>query len=141
MVEFALVVPILLALLLGIISYGYMLSYRQAVTQAATEAARSAALAPQGADLATRARNAANRSLQSYGVSCNSAGQLVRDGSSVGTCTIPASVAACTNDAAKSCVTVTISHDYRSKPLVPSFPGLGITLPQKVKFTSVMEAN
>ena len=36
LVEFALIVPVLLALVFGIISYGYMLSYRQGLSQAAS---------------------------------------------------------------------------------------------------------
>ena len=141
MVEFALIVPILLALLFGIISYGYMLSYRQAITQAATEGARAAALAPQGVDLSTRARSAVNRSLEPYGVTCTTAGNLSRNGSTVGTCTIPSATAACANATSKPCVTVRITHNYRDKPLIPSFPGLGITLPSTVTFASVIEAN
>jgi Flp pilus assembly protein TadG len=48
MVEFALILPIFVALVFGIISYGYMLSYRQAVSQAASEGARAAAIVPSG---------------------------------------------------------------------------------------------
>ena len=43
-VEFALVVPLLLLLIFGIISYGMMLSFRQGLTQAASEGARAAAV-------------------------------------------------------------------------------------------------
>ncbi len=40
-VEFALVVPLLLTLVFGIISYGYLLSFRQSLSQAAAEGARA----------------------------------------------------------------------------------------------------
>ena len=43
-VEFALLVPIVLLLLFGIISYGYMLSFRQAMSQGASEGARAGAV-------------------------------------------------------------------------------------------------
>lgn len=49
-VEFALVVPLLVTLLFGIISYGYLLSFRQSVSQAAAEGARAAAVAPATSD-------------------------------------------------------------------------------------------
>ena len=141
MVEFALVVPLFLALVFGIISYGYMLSYRQAVTQAASEGSRAAALAPPSADRAVEARNAVNRSLEPYGITCTAAGSLTRNGDVIGSCTLPSSSQACANAPAKSCITVTIRHDYRDHPLIPSFPGLGITLPSQIDYTSVMETS
>ncbi|WP_435744657.1 TadE/TadG family type IV pilus assembly protein [Nocardioides sp. SYSU DS0663] len=49
-VEFAFVAPILIMLLFGIISYGYLLSFRQSISQAAAEGARAAATAPANAD-------------------------------------------------------------------------------------------
>jgi Flp pilus assembly protein TadG len=45
-VEFALVAPLLLLLVFGVISYGYMLSFRQALSQGAAEGARAAAVSP-----------------------------------------------------------------------------------------------
>lgn len=143
MVEFALLLPVILALVLGVISYGYMLSYRQAVSQASIEGARAAALAPQGADLAVRARSAVNRSLTGYGVECASGGALKRGTTTVGSCTIPTVATSCPapNPASKTCVTVVVRHDYRDHPLVPAFPGLGIVLPTRLTYTSVIEAN
>jgi Flp pilus assembly protein TadG len=43
-VEFALVAPLVLLLLFGIIGYGFMLTFRQALSQGAAEGARSAAV-------------------------------------------------------------------------------------------------
>ncbi|MBM9464439.1 pilus assembly protein [Aeromicrobium sp. YIM 150415] len=143
MVEFALVVPILLALVFGIISYGYMLSYRQAVTQAASEGSRSAALAPATvavADRTDRARSAVNRSLESYGVRCTETGSLTHHGTTVGTCVLTSATCEGSSSDA-SCVSVSIRHDYRDHPLIPSFPGLGITLPSTVEYTSVVETS
>lgn len=144
MVEFALVLPIFLALLFGIISYGWMLSYRQSISQAAAEGARVLAVAPQGASgLDERAGAAVNRSLASYGVSCED-GVMLHKGQAVGTCTIPVAGVPCPppNPApGADCATVTLSHSYRDHPLIPSFPGLGITLPEELTFASTVEMN
>ena len=73
-VEFALVVPLLLLLLFGIISYGYMLSFRQALSQSAAEGARAAAVSPTTSteeQTQAAALNALNQALETYGVSCN----------------------------------------------------------------------
>lgn len=43
-VEFALILPVLLLIVFGIINFGFMLSARQAVSQAAAEGARAAAV-------------------------------------------------------------------------------------------------
>ena len=45
-IEFALILPILVVLVFGIIAFGYMLSFRQAMSQAAAEGGRAAAVRP-----------------------------------------------------------------------------------------------
>ncbi len=141
MVEFALIAPIFIALVFGIISYGWMLSYRQSISQAAAEGARVVAVAPSTTGMAAQARSAVNRSLQSYGVTCTDGGALTHDGRTVGTCSVPSAATSCPspNPAGASCVTVSVVHQYRDHPLIPSFPGLGITLPAQLRFASTME--
>lgn len=140
-VEFALLMPLFMTIIIGIISYGYMLSYRQTVSQAAAEGARAAAIAPSGLTAAqklTKATAAVNDSLQSYGMTCS--GSVLKKGADAyGSCSI--TVAGTCPSGSGSCATVTISHQYRDHPLVPSFPGLGVTLPQNLTFTSVVEVN
>ena len=139
--EFALVAPILLALLAGIISYGFMLSFRQGISQGAAEGARAAAVAPAASDLTdkeTAARNAVNQALDSYGISCSGT-TLTKDGSTVGTCAV--SIAPCTNNASKDCASVRVSYAYRDHPIMPSFPGLGVTLPEELDYTAVAEVS
>ena len=139
-VEFALVLPIFVALLFGVISYGWMLSYRQGISQAAAEGARAMAVtvAPTGSTApADRAREAINRSLASYGVTCTSAGTLTRNGQTVGTCGV--TTAACATGSTVQCAQIAISHAYRANPLIPSFPGLGVTLPTTVAYTTTSE--
>ena len=142
LVEFALIAPIFVTLVFGIISYGYMLSYRQALGQAASEGARAAAVVPSGMSVAakgTRALNALNDSLSSYGVTC--AGSVLKHGSTTaGSCSIQTKTA-CPSDSSRSCAIVTIVHRYRDHPLIPTFPGLGITLPEQLTYTAVVEVN
>ena len=141
-VEFALVVPFLLILLFGIISYGYMLSFRQAISQGAAEGARQAALAPplvSPSDKAQRARDAVNQSLGSYGVTCVG-NTLVRNAAVVGSCVI-VSGAACPSDPLDTCATVRLDYAYRDHALIPTVPGFGIILPRFLSFTSVAQDN
>ncbi|UMG93025.1 TadE/TadG family type IV pilus assembly protein [Nocardioides sp. TF02-7] len=104
-VEFALILPILMFLVFGIISFGYMLSFRQAMSQAAAEGARAAAVAPSGTPAGTRQADAAaavDDALGSYGVSC-SGGSLTHAGGPSGTCSIEIK-SSCTSGPAGSSV-------------------------------------
>ena len=130
--EFALVAPLLLMLLLGIVSYGYMLSFRQGMSQGAAEGARAAAMAV-AANQSTSAVAAVNQSLSSYGVSCSGT-TLVRGTDTVGTCSV--AIAPCANDATSQCATVALDYAYRAHSLVP-LPGLGVLMPSDLKYTAV----
>lgn len=139
--EFALVVPFLVLLLFGIISYGYMLSFRQAISQGAAEGARAAAVAPVAfTDLEVRnaAKNAVNEALGSYGVTCDGASLRYR-GNSAGTCAI--AVAACVNDATQRCASVSLNYGYRDNSPIPTFPGVGLVLPKDLVYTAAAEVS
>ncbi|MEU4418767.1 hypothetical protein, partial [Nocardia salmonicida] len=84
------------------------------------------------------ALNALNRSLESYGVSCAEP-SLKKDGQTVGTCSV--AIANCTNNTAASCASVKVDYAYRDNPLLPSFPGLGGTLPQNLDYTAVAQVS
>lgn len=138
-VEFALVVPLLLLLVFGVISYGFMLTFRQAVSQAAAEGARAAAVAPSTTstgDRQARAVAAINDVLSVHGVTC-SGGSLVRSGSSAGTCTVSAP-ATCTagGGTTATCVKVTLTYNYKDNQLIP---GIGSLLPMPSALTYVSE--
>ncbi|HET7735433.1 MAG TPA: TadE family protein [Nocardioidaceae bacterium] len=140
-VEFALVSTLLITLVVGIMSYGYMLSFRQGISQGAAEGARAAAVAPatfSAAQKQTAAQNAVNQALDSYGVQCDGT-NLVRNGSSVGSCSV--TIGTCANNTAKQCASVLLDYGYRANPLIPSFPGLGVTLPSNLRYTSVAEVS
>ena len=145
-VEFAIIVPFLCFLLFAIIGYGYMLSFRQALSQAAAEAARAAAVAPAsipdtgatGEDsLQTRAIEAVNQGLDSYGVTCTPAGTLLRGTEPAGDCTISLPAQTCSGSTvAATCVKVTLSYTYEDDSLLPTFPGLGIVLPDRLTYVT-----
>ena len=89
--EFALILPILVVLVFGVIAFGYMLSFRQAMSQAAAEGGRAAAVQVGGTsngDRISAARAAINDALDSYGVECTSGGALTHAGGASGTCAI-----------------------------------------------------
>jgi len=137
-VEFALISPILFALLFGIIGYGYMLSFRQGISQGAAEGARAAAVEFNSANQSTAALAALNRSLGAYGVSCVGT-NLIREGDTVGSCSV--TIDTCSNNASKTCASVSVSYAYRDHPLLPSFPGLGGTMPEDLDYTAVAEVS
>lgn len=136
-VEFALILPILMFLVFGIISFGYMLSFRQAMSQAAAEGARAAAVAPSGTPAGTRqtdATAAVNDALGSYGVSCDG-GSLTHAGGAAGTCSIEIKGSCTSGPAGAACAEVTLVYPYRDNSLLP---GLGLTMfmPEELEYVT-----
>ena len=143
-IEFALMAPLLLLLVFGIIAYGYMLSFRQALSQGATEGARAAAVSayPTPAQKVTDAVSGVNDALSSYGVRCDlpvgaTSGTLQRNGAAVGSCAV--TPATCVNNALASCMSVQVVYDYKHNPLVPDVPGVGLMLPDSLAYTAVAQ--
>ncbi|WP_139981994.1 TadE/TadG family type IV pilus assembly protein [Nocardioides litoris] len=134
--EFALVVPFLLLLLLGIISYGMMLSFRQSMSQAATEGARAAAVTIDPSKRKSEGYAAVQEALSAFDVRCDS-GNVVVDGADAGDCSVT-SPGPCTPAAAAGvqCVTVTVTYRYRDFPLVPNFPGVGVVIPETLSYSA-----
>lgn len=140
-VEFALVVIPLVLLLVGIISYGFMLSFRQAISQGTAEGARAAAVTLQEAQRQAQGASALNDAMGSYGVACNaSTDSLTRasGGSTrvVGTCDVSAPYDCGVGSPQPRCIDVTVAYQYRDHPLVPSFPGIGIVMPETLEYTA-----
>ena len=139
-VEFALVAPLLIMLVMGVISYGYMLSFRQALSQGAAEGARAAAVSPYPAstDKQQSGLDAVNEALSSYGVTCDgyaAGSHLRKDERNVGTCSV--TIGSCPNDPTKDCVTTAIDYAYEANPLTPSFPGVHLVLPEQLSYDAV----
>lgn len=129
--------PLLLLLVFAIISYGYMLSFRQAISQSAAEGARAAAVAPAALtdiEVATKAREAVNEGLGSYGVTCTTAGRLALGSVDAGTCTISAPLTCSASTTGARCVKVTLDYAYRDHSLLPAVPGLGAAMPSHLTF-------
>ncbi len=124
-VEFALIAPLLIILVFGIISYGYMLSFRQGMSQGASEGARAGAVwaaayqTTQDAARIAAATTQINNALTSYGVSCSSGA----------VCAV--TIGAC---GTAKCVTVKVSYPYAAEPLTPSFPL--VPLPDTLTYTA-----
>ena len=138
-VEFALVAPLLLALLFGIVSYGYLLSFRQSLSQAATEGARAAAVAPTAPSTPSLGPEQQGYSAivaaLGPGFSC-AEGVLQRDGVTVGSCAItpPGSCSSA------SCpYTVNLAYDYRAHPLMPRVPF--VPMPKTISYSASAEGN
>lgn len=136
-VEFALILPILVVLVFGIIAFGYMLSFRQAMSQAAAEGGRAAAVKPAGTangDRLTAARAAVNDALDAYGVACTSGGGLTHAGGPSGTCTIV--IGACSSGpAGAQCAKVSLDYPYRDNSLIPGL-GINAVLPDDLEYTA-----
>jgi Flp pilus assembly protein TadG len=138
-VEFALVAPLLMVLVFGVISYGYMLSFRQALSQGAAEGARAAAVSPYpgATEKEQSALDAINDALgvNAYGITCTgtAAGSPLKKGTTtVGTCSVV--TASCESDPTKDCVTVSLDYLYKDHPLLPNFPGVGLLLPNHLTY-------
>jgi Flp pilus assembly protein TadG len=150
-VEFAFIAPILIFLLLAIVGYGYMLSFRQAMSQAASEGARAAAVAPPGLPqtdpnpatdtIQKRSVDAVNQGLGSYGVSCTTGGKLMWQGREAGTCVITFNAACSASTLVAKCAKVALDYTYKDDSLLPSFPGLGIVLPSHLTYTAEVEVS
>lgn len=126
-VEFALILTPLLTLIFGLITYGFMLSFRQAVSQGAAEGARAAAIwkAPYAESQQTDRRAAAvaaiNDALNSYGVACTDPG-------------VVCDVEFKTCDPGATCAEVEVTYPYGSKPLTPKLPF--VPTPDSLSYTA-----
>lgn len=118
-VEFALILPVLMLIVVGIINYGDMLSVRQSVSQAASEGARAAAVTTGGdAEKVAAANRAVAGALSAQGKSCSSG------------CSV--TLAPCAGETTKQCATVRVEIAYRG-----IIPGFGLILPDKLAYTAV----
>ncbi len=132
---------IVLPLTFGTIAYGYMLTFRQALSQATAEGARATIGAPTDTLATTSAQTAIGNALSSFDMTCVD-NVLARHGQVVpgSSCTISAATTTGCS-AGHTCVTVKVSYPYRAKSLLPSVPGLGFTLPSTLSFTSVVQVS
>ena|SRR5579864_6008618 len=131
MLEFALVIPIFIFVLYGLITFGMMLSAKQTMTHAAAEGARAAVgAAPNDAAEIQAAHDrvaSAMQSVSQYKVDDPGAFQ--------------ANVDWCSGSSGPRCITVTITYDYAAHPIVPPAPGLGLVTPDKLTSKAVVQVS
>ena len=144
--EFALVIPLLLLLAFAVVQYGYMLSFRQALSQAAAEGARAAAVSPfpSAGDKESAALGAVNDALavKAYGVTCSGAAAgspLKRGGDTVGTCSVV--TAACAQEPTTDCVTVSLDYWYEDHPMLPEVTGVSLLLPEHLTYDATARSS
>jgi Flp pilus assembly protein TadG len=124
---------LLVLLLMGIMAFGYLMSFRQNMVQAATEGARAGAVA--AADPANQiaiddAKKAAKDAVSGFGKECDTGGL---------TCVV--TVDWCSNATTVRCVTVHLTYDYENHPLLPDIPVIGGALPDTIEARAVAEVN
>ncbi|WGL53715.1 pilus assembly protein [Nocardioides sp. BP30] len=148
--EFAILVPVILLLVFGIIAYAYMFSFRQALSQAAAEGARAAVGAPTTCAAALSSPYAGTscpaQSAAAAAVSASLSGYDMSCGVNYLTCVISApftgtSATGASCPSTHSCVQVQVSYPYRAHSLLPTVPGLGFTLPTTLAFSSVVQVS
>ncbi|MPV70398.1 TadE/TadG family type IV pilus assembly protein [Burkholderia sp. BE17] len=133
-VEFALVFPLFFLILYAIVMFGLIFAVQQGLTLAATEGARTALnyvyeANGSGAQALTDRANAA----RSTAVGLTSWLTNVH---------IPTPVSgACSYDATMYCVTVTVTYPYKTHPLIPSLPLLGLVTPTQLTGTATVQIN
>ena len=137
LVEFAFIAVLLMMLLMGIITYGIMLSFREGLTHSASEAARAAAVVQ---DLATTSNDEradaaidAVKRFSAYGRDCGSTPITVSPGRytlingamhcdiDIHDCNLP-SGGGNPDGTVPDCITVALHYDYASNPVVPNVP-------------------
>jgi Flp pilus assembly protein TadG len=128
LVEFSIAAVILLMLLFGIVSYGYVLSFKQGLTQAAAEGARAGAVGNDVSAAVARSAGAFNKTCNTAGLTCKS-----------DTAAWPPVAYTC--GTGHTCITVTVSYDWKNYPMLPRFPGLSLLLPDTLNSTSVTQVS
>jgi Flp pilus assembly protein TadG len=123
-------------LLLGIIVYGYLMSFRQNMTQAAAEGARAGAIAPPDNTpgsytiASAQALDATNQALESFGERCDN-GRM--------SCDINPHL--CDPLGTVYCITVTVTYDYEHNPLMPDIPIVSAAIPSEFRSESTAQVN
>ena len=128
MVEFALVVVLLIALLYGIISYGLILAAQSTITQAAADGARAGIVATNAISTA-QTQAATDVGWMDKGT-CGTASTTI---------TCVATEAACPSNANNQCLTVKVTYNYNSSPLFPELPGMGVITPSTISSSNTLQ--
>lgn len=139
-VEAALVLTfVVFPVVFGILSYGYLLTFRQSLSQAATEAARAAAVKTVSGPLAQRQADQIAAAQGAVGAAVGTFNSSMSCGQAHLVCNV--TFQSCPDVSPAGCVRVEVSYPYRDNPLLPPVPGLGFTLPQTLSYSAVAGVN
>jgi Flp pilus assembly protein TadG len=126
---------IVIPVVFGIISYGYMLTFRQSLSQAATEAARAAATRAVSGTLAERQATQTLAATSAVDEAVSAFDSAMKCGQKHLSCTV--TFVPCPDVSSTGCVKVEVSYPYREHSLLPSIPGLGFALPANLGYAAV----
>jgi len=129
----ALVFPVFLFVLYGLITFGVILAQKQLITNTSADAARAAVGAvagPAGGGPAgeTKAQAAARVAQERVQAALGAPGDYSAT-YNTGACTFGTG----------SCITVNIIYDYANHPIVPPAPGLGLATPATFHSTAIVQ--
>jgi Flp pilus assembly protein TadG len=147
MIEFAIVVVLLIALVYGIVSFGLILAGKVTITQATADGARSGAVQSVAATAETDAVDQAANDLGWLGLGSCTSGTKMSCLTNGTTCPstyqsngvylcISATEAACTSVATNTCLNVALTYYYGSDPIFPEVPGLSVITPTTLTSSS-----
>jgi Flp pilus assembly protein TadG len=126
---------VVLPVVFGIISYGYMLTFRQSLSQAATEAARAAAIKSVTGTTAERQAAQTLAATSAVDEAASTFSSAMQCGVNHLTCDV--TFVPCPDVSAAGCVKVSVNYPYRDHSLLPSVPGLGFLLPSNIGYAAV----
>jgi Flp pilus assembly protein TadG len=115
--EFGIVSLLLMMMIYGVLTFGFVFALDHNLNHAASEGARAAIL--------KSTTSATTAEVEQFAVDTARARlsfQAAEDHAE-----IAAAVDACSNDPAVDCITVTIDYDYDTHPIVPRLFGLGVS--------------
>ncbi len=128
MVEFALVVGLFVFILYGLIDFGMILATKQRITNAAAEGARAAVGSAAGLT-GVPAEDAAKAAATA---------RVLAAGLPAGAYTPVYTTAPC-GTGSNHCITVTITYNLDTHPVIPPAPGLGLVTPNTITSTAVVQ--
>lgn len=125
--EFAIVVLLLLTMVYGLITFGFIFALNHNLSLAASEGARSA--------IQRSHTSATNADIETFAES--NALQRMSFQAAKTHAVVDAQVDPCANDPAVDCITVTIDYDWDTHPIVPELFGVGT--PNTLNATAVVQ--
>ena len=125
--EFAIVVLLLLSMIYGLITFGFIFALNHNLSLAASEGARSA--------IQRSHTTATNADIETF-AEANALQRLSFQAART-KAVIAASVDPCVNDPAIDCITVTIDYDWDANPIIPELFGIGT--PNTLNATAVVQ--